>query len=61
LNNATPAGACVWNANDAANPVCADKSCATAPLSTTTHSDCLAYFSNACTVDVVDVNGTPTP
>ncbi|CAD8208460.1 unnamed protein product [Paramecium pentaurelia] len=50
---------CVWNTNP--NPaICADKSCATAPnTSYNDHDGCQGYLLG-CTVDVVDVNGTPT-
>lgn len=44
-------GLCAW---DSVNSVCLDKSCTTAPTSTKTHADCLAYFGhNACTVAAV--------
>ncbi|CAD8210128.1 unnamed protein product [Paramecium octaurelia] len=50
---------CVWNTNtDPAT--CADISCATAPTASyNDHDGCKGYLSG-CTVNVVDVNGTPT-
>ncbi|CAD8210801.1 unnamed protein product [Paramecium pentaurelia] len=50
---------CIWNTNtDPAT--CADKSCATAAnASYNDHAGCRGYLSG-CTVNVVDVNGTPT-
>ncbi|CAD8214584.1 unnamed protein product [Paramecium octaurelia] len=50
---------CVWNTN--ADPVtCADILCATAPITSySDHDGCREYLVG-CTVNVIDVNGTPT-
>lgn len=47
-------GVCVWNTNaNLPAPACQDKSCTSAPTSTTTHNDCYAYYNTTsvkCTV-----------
>ncbi|CAD8176961.1 unnamed protein product [Paramecium pentaurelia] len=47
-------GVCVWNTNaNLPAPACQDKSCTSAPTTTTTHNDCYAYYNTAtikCTV-----------
>lgn len=57
-------GVCVWNTN-LTPAVCQDKSCTSAPNSTTTHNDCYAYYNTAsvkCTVAAIPSNsgGNPT-
>ncbi|CAD8183449.1 unnamed protein product [Paramecium pentaurelia] len=59
-------GVCVWNTNaNLPAPACQDKSCTSAPTSTTTHNDCYAYYNTAtvkCTVVATPSNsgGNPT-
>ncbi|CAD8157961.1 unnamed protein product [Paramecium octaurelia] len=59
-------GVCVWNTNaNLSSPACQDKSCTSAPTSTTTHNDCFAYYNTAtvrCTVVATPSNsgGSPT-
>nr|CAA09180.1 surface antigen G [Paramecium tetraurelia] len=59
-------GICVWNTNaNLPAPACQDKSCTSAPTSTTTHNDCYAYYNTAtvkCTVVATPSNsgGNPT-